>query len=118
MALLKVAGQGERTFRSVRMAPLYDSVTTRVFPRLKHDRMAIKVNGRDDRLRREDFRAWAMTVGLRASDADKAIDDLLGRMEKAAGRVQLPEILKYGSGSRKAVKEMLEIIRSRLGTLG
>lgn len=118
MALLKVAGPGERIFRSVRMAPLYDSVTTRVFPQLKHDRMAIKVNGRDDRLRRTDFRAWATTVGLRASDADKAIDDLLGRMEKAVGRVQLPEIVKYGSGSGKAVKEMLEIIRSRLGTLG
>jgi hypothetical protein len=32
-------------FSSIRMAPLYDAVTTRVFPRLKHDHMALKLNG-------------------------------------------------------------------------
>ena len=32
MALLKIAEPGDRQFRSVRMAPLYDAVTTRVFP--------------------------------------------------------------------------------------
>src|SRR5690606_34808185 len=83
MALLKVTEPGNRSFHTVRMAPLYDAVTTRVFPRLKHDRMAIKVNGKDDRLRRSDFRAWATTVGLRASDADAAIDGMVKRLEKA-----------------------------------
>ena len=47
MALLKIAEPGERQFRSVRMAPLYDAVTTRVFPKLKHDRMALKLNGKE-----------------------------------------------------------------------
>ena len=32
------------------MAPLYDAVTTRVFPRLERDRMALKLNGKDDNL--------------------------------------------------------------------
>ena len=35
MALLKIAEPGDKQFRSVRMAPLYDAVTTRVFPRLQ-----------------------------------------------------------------------------------
>jgi serine/threonine-protein kinase HipA len=45
MALLKIAEPGDERFHSVRMAPLYDAVTTRVFPRLKQDRMALKLNG-------------------------------------------------------------------------
>ena len=45
MALLKIAEPGDSQFRSVRMAPLYDAVTTRVFPNLKHDRMTLKRNG-------------------------------------------------------------------------
>jgi serine/threonine-protein kinase HipA len=40
MALLKIAQPGNPDFHSVGMAPLYDAVTTRVFPNLKHDRMA------------------------------------------------------------------------------
>ena len=32
LALLKIAEPGEKQFRSVRMAPLYDAVTTRGIP--------------------------------------------------------------------------------------
>ena len=67
------------------MAPLYDPVTTRVFPRLRHDRMALKVNGKDDRLRRTDFRALATTAGARASDADAAMDEIIERLKEAIG---------------------------------
>ena len=35
-------------------ALIYDAVTTRVFPKLKHDRLALKLNGKDDNLRRAD----------------------------------------------------------------
>jgi serine/threonine-protein kinase HipA len=80
LAMLKIAEPGEKQFRSVRMAPLYDAVTTRVFPNLKHDHMALKLNGKDDNLRRADFRALATTAGLRAGDADAAMDDMLTRM--------------------------------------
>ncbi|WP_461619535.1 HipA domain-containing protein [Bradyrhizobium sp. 23AC] len=40
LALLRVAAPGARQFESVRFAPLYDAVTTRVFPGLASDRMA------------------------------------------------------------------------------
>ena len=46
MALLKIAEPGDRQFRTVRMAPLYDAVTTRVFPKLKHYRLALKLTAR------------------------------------------------------------------------
>ena len=67
-------------FRSVRMAPLYDAATTRVLPKLKHDRLALKLNGKDDNLRRTDFIALATTAGLRSGDAEAALDSIKGSM--------------------------------------
>lgn len=117
MALLKIAEPGEMRFRSVRMAPLYDAVTTRIFPSLRHDRMALKVNGKDDKLRRADFKALAATAGLRAADADAAIDDLLQRLSDAVDHVALPKAVEVRAEARKMVEELLEICRVRIRTL-
>jgi serine/threonine-protein kinase HipA len=117
MALLKSADAGEQHFRSVRMAPLYDAVTTRVFPQLKHDRLALKLNGRDDRLRRADFRAFASTIGLKVADAEAAIDQMLGRLSGALGTITLPRALKYSAESKKMAKEMLQLSRDRIESL-
>jgi serine/threonine-protein kinase HipA len=114
MALLKIAEPGDRKFRSVRMAPLYDAETTRVFPGLQKDRLALKLNGRDDRLRRADFRAFAGTAGLKAADADAAIDEMLGRLAEAIGRITLPKALEYGAEGRKIAKELLDISGRRI----
>jgi serine/threonine-protein kinase HipA len=50
LAMLKMAEAGAKAFTSVRFAPLYDAVTTRVFPGLGTDCIALKLNGKDDRL--------------------------------------------------------------------
>jgi serine/threonine-protein kinase HipA len=97
------------------MAPLYDAVTTRVFPRLKHDRLALKLNGRDDNLHRGDFRALATTAGLKAGDADAAIDEMLHRMKEVIDRTMLPAALAY-AGQESIAKEMLDICRSRIAS--
>ena len=115
MALLKIAEPGDRQFRSVRMAPLYDAVTTRVFPRLKHDRLALKLNGRDDKLHRGDFHALAATAGLKAGDADAAIDEMLHRMKEVTDRIMLPAALAY-AGQESIAKEMRDICRSRIAS--
>lgn len=114
MALLKIAEPGDKQFRSVRMAPLYDAVTTRVFPNLKHDRMALKLNGKDDNLRRADFREFAKTAGLRVGDADGAIDDMVQRLRDAVDRVALPKAIEASADARKMLKEALEICSARL----
>jgi serine/threonine-protein kinase HipA len=114
MALLKVAEPGDKQFRSVRMAPLYDAVTTRVFPNLRHDRMALKLNGKDDNLRRADFRALATTAGLRAGDVDAAIDDMVRRLDRAVDQVALPESIEVDADARKMVEEALELCRARV----
>jgi serine/threonine-protein kinase HipA len=114
MALLKIAEPRDTKFRSVRVAPLYDAVTTRVFPRLEKDRLALKLNGKDDNLKRGDFRAFASTAGLKAADADAAIDQMLRELTDAVGRVALPQALKYGEAGGKMGTRILDICRRRI----
>src|SRR6266851_208085 len=114
MALLKIAQPGDKQFRSVRMAPLYDAVTTRVFPKLKHDRLALQLNGKDDNLRRADFRALATTAGLRATEADVAIDDLLQRLVGIIDQITLSEPMELTDDARKMAAEVLNICRRRI----
>ncbi len=114
MALLKIATPGDKQFASVRMAPLYDAVTTRVFPNLKHDRLALKLNGKDDNLRRVDFRTLATTAGLRASDAEVAIDDMLQRLRGVIDHITLPKALEISDDAREMVAQMLDICRTRI----
>jgi serine/threonine-protein kinase HipA len=92
LALPKLAGPGDTRFRSVRVAPLYHAVTTRVFPRLANDRLALKLNGKDDGLRRRDFRAFARTAGISAADAHAAADAMLSSLTRALKGIRLPII--------------------------
>jgi serine/threonine-protein kinase HipA len=114
MALLKIAEPGDRQFRSVRMAPLYDAVTTRVFPKLKHDRLALKLNGKDDNLRRADFQTLAMTAGLRAGDAEAALDGVLQRLLRAIDTIAVPKAIKLTDETQKMTAEVLELCRRRI----
>lgn len=114
LALLKIAEPGSTRFDSVRMAPLYDAVTTRVFPRLERDRMALKINGKDDRLRRADFRAFAATAGIRASDADTAMEGLVAGLRRGLNEVQIPAAVPAGSATATAAGQMRELIAERL----
>jgi serine/threonine-protein kinase HipA len=90
LALLKIAEPDAKVFTSVRFAPLYDAVTTRVFPGLNSDRMALKLNGKDDRLSRGDFLAAARTIGLTEGEANAALTELVERVEAATPHLRLP----------------------------
>ncbi|RJT27533.1 type II toxin-antitoxin system HipA family toxin [Mesorhizobium waimense] len=91
LALLKIARPGSHRFETVRFAPLYDAVTTRVFPGLSGDRMALKLNGKDDRLTRQDFLTLARTIDLPATRAEAVLSDMAVRLGDAAKGVALPE---------------------------
>jgi serine/threonine-protein kinase HipA len=114
MALLKIAHDGDAAFRSVRMAPVYDALSTRVFPGLEHDRMALKLGGKDERLRRADFVALATLAGLRAGDAQATIDDVLHRLPRALDNLALPAALELSAESRATIDRTLELCRSRV----
>ncbi len=114
MALLKIAHSGDAAFRTVRFAPVYDTLTTRVFPGLAHDRMALKLSGKDERLRRADFVALASLAGLRAGDTQAAIDDVQQRLPLALAALVLPRALALSADARATVDRTLELCRSRV----
>ncbi|WP_405029625.1 hypothetical protein [Methylibium sp.] len=116
MAVVKIGEPGNPAFRSVRLASVYDTLTTRVFPRLEHDRMALKLGGKDERLKRADFLAVAAIAGLRASDTNAAIDDVLERMRAAVAAITLPKLPGYGPSGEAAVTRTLEICRERIAS--
>jgi serine/threonine-protein kinase HipA len=116
MALLKMAHEGAESFYSVRLAPIYDTLTTRVFPGLAHDRMALKVNGKDERLRRADFIAMATLAGLRASDANHEIDALLHQLNDAVDLIHVQAACKPSVATAAMAAKALEICRSRVKT--
>lgn len=114
MALLKIAEPTGNRFTSIRLAPLYDAVTTKVFPNLEHDRMALKLNGKDDRLRRGDFMQVAATAGLSAAGAAATIDDLLERFTGAVEQIALPELTELDAGIEERAAAMIALCNERV----
>ena len=116
MALLKIAEPGDTSFGSVRIAPLYDAVTTRVFPQLENDHMALKLAGKDDRLKRADFLRLAATGGINASAAGEAIDAVLTSFEDGLNAVLLPSELHFDENIMAQAAQMLTLCKARLET--
>ena len=116
MAVLKIAEPGSRHFNSVRMAPLYDAVTTRVFPNMQHDHLALKITGKDERLKRADFKRFAATVGISATAAETAMDELVAGLARGLDDLALPPPLTDGSAVADRAAQMREIVRERLDT--
>lgn len=113
LALLKIASPGSRRFEAVRFAPLYDAVTTRVFPGLAGDRMALKLNGKDDRLTRQDFLALARTIELAAARAAEAIEGIVSVVREKAPLLALPQFAGQAEVARTAQERMTSIILER-----
>ena len=83
-------------------------------PGLGHDRMALKLNGKDERLKRSDFLSVSAIAGLRASDTNAAIDDVLARLRVAVAAITLPHLSNYGLSGEAAVSQTLDICRDRI----
>jgi len=116
MAVLKIAEPGSGHFNSVRMAPLYDAVTTRVFPNMQYDHLALKITGKDERLKRADFKRFASTVGIPAAAADTTMDELVAALARGLDNLALPPPLTNGSAGADRAAQMQAIVRERLET--
>ena len=97
LALLKIAEPDSDRFDEVRMAPVYDAVTTRVFPGLDTDQMALTLNGRRDRLTPADFESMARTIDLPVPRAAQISADCARRTVDALGNLPAPEVLAPGA---------------------
>jgi serine/threonine-protein kinase HipA len=116
LAMLKTAEVSAKTFTTVRFAPLYDAVTTRAFPGLGGDRMALKLNGKDDRLTRQDFFALARTIGLTVADAEAAIEELSGRVAERAKTLRLPVFALQSEAAKTMQDKVITIVGGRCET--
>lgn len=117
LALLKIAEANAKAFTSVRFAPLYDAVMTRVFPGLGGDRMVLKLNGKDDRLTRRDFMTLARTIGLPQGDAETALAELTGILAQAVGNVRLPAFAAEAEVAATVQGQVLALTGERCAAL-
>ena len=113
LSILKIAMPGENLFRNIEMAPLYDAVTTVVFPGLAHDRMAMKLNGKDSKLKKKDFLRTATALGLKSADTESAIEQIISDLTQAIATVSLPSGLTYAPAILGAVANQLDVCRER-----
>ena len=118
LAVLKTADAGAKTFTAVRFAPLYDAVTTRVFPGLGGDRMALKLNGKDDRLTRQDFLSLARTIGLTVEEAEVGLGALATRISERLTSLQLPAFASEFDGAKAIGDKVKAIVAARCAALG
>ncbi len=117
VALLRTADAGARAFASVRFAPLYDAVTTRVLPGLAGDRMALALNGKDDRLRVRDFLTMARTIGLPGGEAEVALADLVARLSRRAATPELPAFARRSEAATTMCDQVSSIVAERSAAL-
>lgn len=117
LAMLKTAEAGAKVFKTVRFAPLYDAVTTRIFPGLSVDRMALKLNGKDDRLRTQDFLGLARTIGLAVGDAERSIAEIARRLATCLPTLSLPAFAGDADTAKGVQEKMTAIVRARCAAI-
>ncbi|WP_299555718.1 type II toxin-antitoxin system HipA family toxin [uncultured Tateyamaria sp.] len=113
LAMLKIADPDAKTFTSIRFAPLYDAVTTRVFPGLTTDRMTLKLNGKDDRLTMADFLALARTIGLPTGSAEAAVNALATTLSEHGAEMGLPEFTSHLETTTAVRGQISALVRGR-----
>lgn len=111
IAMLKIAAPRSRAFESVRMAPLDDTLTTRVFPGLHNNHMALKLAGKDDRPRWTDFETCARAIDLPLRKARDIADHLLTALGHSPDTITLPRSV------RDTAEAVLHIVRTRHAAL-
>ncbi|GAC1340024.1 MAG: hypothetical protein NVSMB26_27970 [Beijerinckiaceae bacterium] len=116
LALLKSAVPNARRFEMVRFAPLYDAVTTRVFPGLSGDRMALKLNGKDHRLTRQDFLTLARTIDVPVRRADEIVGEVAVAVREATPTVTPPPFARRTEAARMAEDRLKAIVLERAET--
>lgn len=83
LSVLKKVNESDTNFAEVRMSPVYDALTTRVFQGLENDNMAIMVNGKKANIKRADFKAAAVIFGMQVKECESILDDVSAKLEIA-----------------------------------
>ncbi len=79
--------------------------------------MALKLNGKDDRLRRRDFLMLARTIGLPGAEAEVALADLTAQLSRRAGTLDLPEFAQGWQPANTMRDRVISIVAERSAAL-
>ena len=93
----------------VRLTPIYDLLSTLPYGDAK---LALKIEGRDEKLRRADFLAFGERIGLRRA----AIESMLAALVRGVG-ARVESLEQIGLGERRT-RQLQEVMRERLVALG
>ncbi len=80
LAVLQIVADGAENFTSVRLAPVYDAVTTKVFPGFKNDHLALSLAGKRHRLSSRDLVRAGVTMGMQVKAARAVIASACDRL--------------------------------------
>ena len=97
------------------MAPLYDTLTTRVFPGLESDHMALKLAGKDDRLRLVDFEALARTIELPLERARTITSGLVSSLIACIDEIAVPPLTDRSAEA--IVRAVRTLVRERCAAM-
>ncbi|MEX1024804.1 MAG: HipA domain-containing protein [Planctomycetota bacterium] len=98
----------------VGLAPAYDLLSTLPYG---DDRMALKLEGRDQRLGRRDFVAFGERVGVRASATERMLTTLVTRLGRRLADASKPGLASIGLAAR-ATDHLQRTIDERCLALG
>jgi serine/threonine-protein kinase HipA len=76
--------------------------------------MALKLNGKDDRLRRSDFMQVAAIAGLAATGVGEEIDYFLQRFAEAIEGVSVPNLPGMDRDIQERAEAMIALCRERV----
>lgn len=80
--------------------------------------MALKLDGKDDHLTRQDFFALARAIGVSARNGGMAIADLTARVTERAQVLQLPACAAQAQSVRAAHDKVMALVSARSAALG
>lgn len=116
VALLKIAEPNAKDFKQITMAPVYDALTTRVFPGLEHDHMALKLSGKDEKIGIKDFERLAKTIDLPLKIARQLMTGMRVSLESAPSNIEIPGLLQERQGAIGVIDRVFAIVTERVGT--
>jgi len=100
--------------KSVRLSPMYDIVTTTVYPNLRHDTPALTLEGRKLwALKRGAWRRFARThCALSDADAQRQVEELRAAVEDTAGEIEAEAADASGPLARGRAEFVAELVRT------
>lgn len=120
IAMLKIGYPGESAFREIRLAPVYDAVTTVAFPGLQGDQLALPIGGKKDNLKTKTWIEFGRALGISQADATDILDrtTFLAAMTAVSTAQNPPDLIAGDAVSMETMRRATSFVVGRARGLG